>query len=90
MLKKIKLTEAIGMTLAHDITKVIPGKFKGPAFRRGHVVQEEDIPELLMIGKEHVYIMELEPGEVHEEEAALRIAMAIAGSNIEFSKPSEG
>jgi len=90
MLKKIKLNEAIGMTLAHDITKVIPGKFKGPAFRRGHLIQEEDIPELLKIGKEHVYVMELVPGEIHEEEAALRIAMAIAGSNIEFSKPSEG
>lgn len=90
MLKKIKLDEAVGMTLAHDVTKVIPGKFKGPAFRRGYVIQKEDIPELLKIGKEHIYVMELEPGEVHEEEAALRIARAIAGSGIDFTKPTEG
>ncbi|GAI51688.1 unnamed protein product [marine sediment metagenome] len=90
MLKKIKLDEAVGMTLAHDVTKVIPGKFKGPAFHRGYVIQKEDIPELLKIGKEHIYVMELEPGEVHEEEAALRIARAIAGSGIEFTRPTEG
>ncbi len=90
MLKKIKLDEAVGMTLAHDVTKVIPEKFKGPAFRRGYIIQKEDIPELLKIGKEHIYVMELEPGEVHEEEAALRIARAIAGSGIEFTRPTEG
>lgn len=90
MLKKIKLDEAVGMTLAHDVTKVIPGKFKGPAFRRGHVIQEKDIPELLQIGKEHVYVMELGAEEIHEEEAALRIARAIAGSGIEFTEAREG
>jgi len=58
MLKKVKLDEAIGMVLAHDVTKVIPGRFKGPGFRRGHVIREEDIPELLKMGKEHVYVME--------------------------------
>ena len=89
MLKKVKLDEAIGMVLAHDVTKVIPGRFKGPGFRRGHVIREEDIPELLKIGKEHVYVMELGAGEVHEEEAALRIAQAIAGSGIEFSQAGE-
>ena len=78
------------MVLGHDVTKVIPGKFKGPAFRRGHVIQSEDIPELLSIGKEHVYVMELEEGEVHEEEAALRIAAAIGGDGVEFSPPREG
>jgi len=90
MLKKVKLDEAIGMVLAHDVTKVIPGRFKGPAFRRGHVIQREDIPELLQIGKEHIYVMELEVGEVHEEEAALRIARTIAGSGIEFGEAREG
>jgi len=89
MLKKVKLDEAIGMVLAHDVTKVIPGRFKGPGFRRGHVIREEDIPELLKIGKEHVYVMELGAGEVHEEEAALRIAQTIAGSGIEFSQAGE-
>jgi molybdopterin biosynthesis enzyme len=90
MLKKIRVDEAVGMVLAHDVTKVVPGKFKGPAFCRGHVIRKGDIPELLNIGKEHVYVMELEKGEVHEEEAALRIARAICGLRVELSKPREG
>lgn len=90
MLKKVKLDEAIGMVLGHDVTKVVPGKFKGPGFRRGHIIKKEDLPELLSMGKEHIYIMELGEGEVHEEEAALRIARAICGSGIDFSEPKEG
>jgi molybdenum cofactor synthesis domain-containing protein len=90
MLRKVKIEKAIGMVLGHDVTKVIPGKSKGPAFRRGHIIREEDIPELLSIGKEHIYIMELGEGEVHEEEAAVRIAGAISGPDIEFSQPKEG
>jgi len=90
MLKKVKLGEAIGMVLGHDVTKVIPGQFKGPVFRRGHVIREEDIPELLNIGKEHIYIIEEEEGEVHEEEAALRIARAVSSPGMELSEPSEG
>ena len=90
MLRKVKINEAIGMVLGHDVTKVVPGKFKGPVFRRGHIIQEEDLPELLSIGKEHIYVIDLEEGEVHEEEAAIRIANAIGGSNVEFSTPKEG
>jgi molybdopterin biosynthesis enzyme len=90
MLRKVKLDEAVGMVLGHDVTKVIPGKFKGPIFRRGHVIREEDLPELLSIGKEHIYVIELEEGEVHEEEAALRLASAIGDTSVEFSPPKEG
>ena len=90
MLRKVALNEAVGMILGHDVTKVVPGKFKGPVFRRGHIIRKEDIPELVSIGKEHIYVMELEEGEVHEEEAALRIAAAIGGTGVEFSPPKEG
>jgi len=90
MLKKIKVTEAAGMILGHDITRVIPGQFKGPAFSRGHVISEEDIPEFLSLGKENVWIMELGEDEVHEEEAAIRIASAIGGTGLQFSTPKEG
>ena len=90
MLKKVRLEEAVGLTLAHDVTRVIPGEYKGPGFRRGHVIQQEDIPELLKLGKEHVYILELEEGELHEEEAARRIGRAIAGVGISLTEPSEG
>ena len=85
MLKKVKLDEAIGMALGHDVTK-----FKGSCFHRGHIIRKEDIPELLSIGKEHVYVMELGKGEVHKEEAALRIAKAICGSGVEPNEPREG
>lgn len=90
MLKKVPLDEAVGLVLGHDVTKVIPGKFKGPAFRRGHVITEEDLPELRDIGKENVYVIELDDGEVHEEDAARRIAAAIAGEGLEFTEPKEG
>ncbi|MDQ1279447.1 MAG: Molybdopterin molybdenumtransferase [Thermoproteota archaeon] len=90
MIKKVKIEEAVGMILAHDVTKVVPGKFKGPAFHRGHIIREEDIPEFRSIGKEHFYVLELEKGEIHEEEAALRIARAITGSGLRLSKPHEG
>ncbi|TAJ96970.1 molybdopterin-binding protein [bacterium] len=90
MLKVVPVEEAVGMPLAHDITEIVPGKHKGPAFRRGHVVRPEDIPRLLDVGKAHLYIMELEEGELHEEDAAKRLAKAAAGPNIRLTEPVEG
>ena len=89
MISKIRVEDAIGMTLAHDITKIAPG-FKGPAFKRGHLIKQEDIPELLNIGKEHVYVLSLNADEVHEDQAAIRMAGAVAGSGLERTEPSEG
>jgi len=80
MIKEVKVEEAIGLALAHDLTKVIPGGFKGPAFKRGQIITKNDIPELLSIGKEHVFVLTLDEGEVHEEEAAIRIAKAVMGN----------
>lgn len=90
MLKTISVEEAIGMTLAHDVTEIIPGKHKGPAFRRGHVIREGDIPRLLNMGKAHIYIIELDEGELHEEDAARRLAEAAAGPHITTTDPVEG
>ena len=90
MLKTIPVEKAVGTRLAHDITEIIPGKHKGPAFRRGHVVQSEDIPRLLNLGKAHLYILDLEAGEVHEEDAAQRLARAAAGPNLRLTEPVEG
>lgn len=90
MITRLKSEDAIGLTLAHDITKVQPGVFKGPLFKRGHVICREDLPALLDIGKEHVFVIHLEKDEVHEEDAALRIAHAIAGPGLDFTRPSEG
>jgi molybdenum cofactor synthesis domain-containing protein len=90
MLKVIPVEEAIGLPLAHDITEIVPGKHKGPAFRRGHIVRQEDIAKLLDVGKRNLYVMELEKDELHEEDAARRLARAAAGPNLKFSGPSEG
>ncbi len=90
MLKIIPVEEAVGMPLAHDITEIVPGKHKGPAFRRGHVIRPEDVSKLLDIGKAHIYVMELEKDELHEEDAARRLAKAAAGPNIRLTEPVEG
>jgi len=89
-LKEVPVQEAVGLRLGHDLTRIVPGEFKGRAFRKGHVITAEDIPLLLDIGKEHIYIMDLPEGWVHEEDAALRMAQAAAGDNVELSEPSEG
>ena len=90
MLKVIPVEEAVGLPLAHDITEIVPGKHKGPAFRRGHIVRKEDISKLLDVGKRNLYVMELDSDELHEEDAARRLAKAAAGSNLTLSGPSEG
>lgn len=91
MLKKVKTSEAVGLKIAHDMTKIIPGEYKGARFTRDHIVTVADIDELLSMGKEHIYVMEgsEEPG-VHEEEAAKRLAESIAGDNTTFGQPREG
>jgi molybdenum cofactor synthesis domain-containing protein len=90
MLKVIAVEEAVGKPLAHDITEIVPGKHKGPLFRRGHIVRPEDVPRLLDVGKARLYVMELEKGELHEEDAARRIAKAAAGPNLRLTDPVEG
>jgi Probable molybdopterin binding domain len=90
MLKVIPVEEAVGLPLAHDITEIVPGKHKGPAFRRGHIVRKEDISKLLDVGKRNLYIMELDKDELHEEDAAHRLAKAAAGPNLRVVGPSEG
>jgi hypothetical protein len=73
------------------MTKIVPGQYKGALFSRGHIVTEADIPELLSMGKEHVYVMDDGEQEgVHEEEAAARIATAIGGPNTKHGQPREG
>jgi len=89
-MKKIKIEDAVGMVLGHDVTQIIPGKHKGPKFKRGHLIREEDIPEFLKMGKEHVFVMEMKPGMIHEDDAALRLGKAFSGKNIKITGPSEG
>ncbi len=85
----INVAEAVGKVLSHDITKIVKGEFKGASFRKGHIIKEEDVPELLKLGKENVYILDLEPGDVHEDEAGIRLGTAAAGSGVKWRGPKE-
>ncbi len=90
-LKTIPVHEAIGMVLAHDITEIRKGEFKGRAFRKGHIVRQEDIGHLQRLGKEHLFVLSIADDEIHEDEAALRIAKALAGKGVTYeSEPKEG
>ena len=89
-MKIIPVEEAVGMVLCHDMTRIVPGEYKGPAFRKGHVVTADDIPTLLRIGKEHIYVLDLLEGQIHEDEAAIRIAKAAAGPGLTISPVCEG
>lgn len=89
-MKTVQVHDAVGMILGHDMTEIIPGVKKGVAFKKGHIIREEDIPKLLNIGKENIYIMEFEEDDVHENEAAIRMAKAAAGPGIEITGPKEG
>lgn len=88
-MKKIAVEQAVGMTLCHDITKMVDG-FKGAAFKRGHVIREEDVEELLNIGKKSVFIWEENAGEIHEEDCALRMAAMAPVEGAHYTAPSEG
>ncbi len=88
-MKKIRVEDAVGQTICHDITEMRDG-FKGAAFTRGHVIRKEDIEKLLDIGKRHVYVYEEAAGEIHEETAAIRMAAACRTEFTSDSKPSEG
>ena len=89
-MKKIPVEQAVGQVLCHDMTQIIPGVSKGPRFRKGHIVTPEDIPVLLSMGKESIYVFELAPGWLHEDEAAERLCALCIGEGMERSGPKEG
>ncbi|MDO5326499.1 MAG: molybdopterin-binding protein [Clostridia bacterium] len=88
-MKKVRVEDAVGMTLCHDLTEMRDG-FKGPAYRRGHVITEADIPHMLDIGKRTVFVWEDNAGEIHEEDAARRMAAMVSVSSAHYTEPSEG
>ena len=89
-MKLISTREAVGHVLCHDMTQIIPGQYKDARFRKGHVVREEDIPVLLSMGKEHLYVWELVPGMVHENDAAERLCALCRSEGMDRSAVKEG
>lgn len=88
-MKKIRIEDAVGMILCHDLTEMRDG-FKGAAFRRGHVITAEDLPHLLDMGKRTVFVWEENAGEIHEEDAALRMAAMAPVKGAHYTAPAEG
>lgn len=84
MKKTIPVDQAVGMVLPHDITEIVKDTFKGRAFKKGHIIQPEDIEHLKRLGKEHIYVLELGENEIHENEAARVMAEVLAGEGISY------
>ena len=89
-MKLIKTEDAVGQVLCHDMTQIIPGKYKGARFRKGHIVTKEDIPVLLSMGKENLYVFELDENMLHENDAAEILCKLCKGQNISRSDVREG
>ena len=88
-MKKIKVQDAVGMELCHDITEMNDG-FKGVAFKRGHIIQPADIEHMLRIGKQHIFVWEDHAGEIHEDDCARRMAAMTPVEGAHYTEPAEG
>lgn len=89
-MKLIRTEDAVGQILCHDITQIIKGVTKDAVFRKGHVITEEDIPVLLSVGKEHIYIWENHENMLHENEAAEILYQICKGDYMYGSEVKEG
>lgn len=91
MIQIVDIEDAVGRELAHDITEIRAGEFKGPAFQRGHTLTCRDLDHLRRLGKNRLYVIVPEANELHEDEAAERIANALCGEGVGWSEaPREG
>jgi hypothetical protein len=81
---KIPVQESIGTVLAHDITEIRTGEFKGRAFKKGHIIKEEDICHLRKLGKENLFVLNIAEDEMHEDDAAHALATALMGEGVKI------
>lgn len=89
-MKLCRTEDAVGQILCHDITQIIPGVVKDAVFRKGHVIREEDVPVLLSVGKEHIYVWENNENMLHENEAAEILYRICKGDGMHGSDVKEG
>lgn len=91
MLKSVPVEKSVGMVLPHDITEIVKDVKKGVAFKKGHIIQPEDIQHLKRLGKDNIYVISLTPTEIHENDAASLLARCLAGRGVEYQdNPEEG
>lgn len=89
-MKLVRTENAVGCVLCHDITQIIKGVTKDAVFRKGHIVRQEDIPVLLSVGKEHLYVWESDENTLHENDAAEILRDICMGENMHPTEPKEG
>lgn len=89
-MKLVKTQDAVGQILCHDITQIIKGVTKDAVFRKGHIIKPEDIPVLLSVGKDHIYIWENDENKLHENDAAEILRQICQGENMHPSEVKEG
>lgn len=89
-MREIRTVDAVGHILCHDITQIIKDEKKGVLFNKGHVVREEDIPALLSVGKEHLFVWEKQEGILHENEGAEILYRICAGDCMHGTPVKEG
>ena len=91
MNKVVKVEEAVGLVLAHDVTEIRKNEFKGRAFKKGHKIRKTDICHLQRLGKQHIYVLNIEDGYLHENDAAKILANAFCGPGVaRRGEPEEG
>jgi len=91
MFKTVKIEDAIGLFMDHDVTEIRKGEFKGRAFKKGHKIRPGDICHFQRIGKRHVYTLDLDEGYLHENDAAIAMAQAFCGPGVSWhGEPKEG
>ncbi len=87
----VPVKDAIGMVLAHDITEIRKDEFKGRAFKKGHIIREEDVEHLLNLGKENLYVLSIGDDKMHEDDAAYELARSLMGEGVTIEgEPREG
>ena len=89
-MKVIDVSEALGMVLGQDLTRIVPGEFNGVAFKKGHIIKAEDIPMLRSMGKNNIYVMEIAPGYLHENDAAAQLVHLVAHDELIDMEVAEG
>ena len=89
-MKCINTVDAVGHVLCHDITRIVKDVTKDTAFRKGHIVTEEDIPVLLSLGKDHLYVWEKDESMLHENEAAQILCEICENANMHPTEVKEG
>ena len=89
-MKEIKIQDAVGQILCHDVTEIVRGVVKDARFRKGHIITAEDIPILLKLGKENIFVWENDETKLHENDAAEILRAICQGENLSASEVKEG